>query len=321
MDLNQLKNGNFCKLLERFYSPYLPDRSTFDWIPLQTRILLVYLLDRWKAAEDRRAYNDEATSKLDEQERKVFLEKFGGPFHDEQEREDLFKLTFKQMYQVAAQRRQLDETRGVITPPELDMEFWQKACDWEMYKARRAAGEPVFFVDGKCCMDAQLCLGYELMCGPYPGLNHYCSHFGSDPVPIEFFRAVPNLKFDDYGKYLVPIEEDGDHALYGFNRADLFELGVIGPATYAERARYYDSRLSDVIPITYDPLTCKPHRCDASETGLTPHDYKRLADFNASVDLSKSIVLSNELAWALHRNCAMNASSIGAFLDSGIHKS
>ena len=228
--MKELLNGSFYNLLSCYCTLSFPhDRLTFDWIPFWARVQLMILLDQWKAAVDRR------------ENIRTYGTRIGEMILDEQARFDRFWCMLQNVYVDAVAQKKLAERHGLLRALEPDVGFWQIILEKEIYKARKAAGEPVLFIDGHCCIDASLHDGLWICPGPYPGLEYYC-HYGEFEPNIELIRSLSENgenRPKNYGQRYLRMEKDGDFALYGFNRGELLKEGVIGPATFAERMSKY----------------------------------------------------------------------------------
>lgn len=242
-------NGFYNLILLFYRIPFLHVPATFDWIPFETRIQLLLLLDSWKAAIDRRENIADYGPEI------------GDPFPDEQERKTRFEVRFKEAYEDADILRKFGEMSGVLTPPELDSDFCELFCERKMYEARKIAGEPVYFANGHCCMDMRLWYDFELNPGPYPGLQNYYISNGYYEATEGFIRRYLNYFTRDYiPEHLVMMDENGDHALSPDTRESEFMWNdIIGPATYAERMR-----CSGVYPIPDLTKTINEQRTGSS---------------------------------------------------------
>lgn len=227
--LELIMNGFFAFIAKFCVIPFPFDLTVFDWIPFEKRVELMFLLDKWQAAIAR-----------GENIAKYGARHIGSPIPDEQERKALFEAKLKEAYDEAFERRELGKTVGVLTPPELDLAYCKYYCEWEMYRARKLAGEPVFFKSGHCCYDLELLFGYRLVPGAYPGLQNYIVSYTDYDVAAALIRDLnAGINFSrGYGGDLVMIEDDGGCFFGSDRRTKLFhEDNVIGPYTYAEKMR------------------------------------------------------------------------------------
>lgn len=105
------------------------DIATFDWIPIKSRIQLALMLDRWKAAVDRRKYIE------------ICGRHIAPLIPGEQEKKKFFEQKLKEAYEDAAKRRKKSERSGILTPPDIDYEHWEKILEKNVHgaKSRRRA--------------------------------------------------------------------------------------------------------------------------------------------------------------------------------------
>lgn len=258
--LELIMNGFFAFIAKFCVIPFPFDLTVFDWIPFETKVELVLLLDRWKAAVDRREHIAKYDWYMDT------------PIEDEQERKTLFETKLEEAYEEAVKRRELANAAGVFVPPELDVEHCEQYCERRVYEARKRANEPVFFANKHCCYDMELWYGFQLIPGPYPGLEHYFMSAWDNNAGAALICDLNEgvLTPFDYGKNLIIMEENGEHVLCRENRAEMFwKHDVIGPNTYGEWMRVMGIR-----PVP----------------GLTMANHERMARTDGKVDVTKSNV-------------------------------
>ena len=197
---------------------------------------LIMLLDAWKAAQMRltRLQGKPTDSAPDVIDR---------AFQEEAECRQLFYLTLKTAYLDAAKLRQSNEQHDILAAPMPDLEFWRQVCEREIYEARLAAGEPVMFYDGRCCLYGSVCdydIGRDcgIIPGPYPGLQYYARDnevFSRDEQYSWRIARVERVENQRTQNTPIPINKSERFETPEVARKRLArDYGIIGPATYAE---------------------------------------------------------------------------------------
>lgn len=208
--------------------------TNFDWIPVQVRMQLVMLLDAWKAAQMRLTWIQSKPTDFSP-------DVIAHASQEEAEHRRFFELELKKAYQTAERLAHTNWLHGIDKAPVPDLEFWRQVCNRELYEARLAAGEPVVFYEGRCCLYGGLdgsCTEYRntLYPGPYPGLQYY--HFFDNAYTSsegDFWKMAQSERNSDRKMQKKPIPMGFMAIPCHVKRQRLLKkCNIIGPATYAE---------------------------------------------------------------------------------------
>ena len=197
----------------------------FDWIPFQVRMQLVMLLDAWRAAQMRLTWTNSDP------------EAINLAHHEVEEHWQCFNFALKKAYQEAERLAHANWLHGIDKAPVPDLEFWRQVCARELYEARKAAGEPVVFYEGRCCLYGCFAEYRDpVVPGPYPGLQYY--HFFDNAYSSyeeDFWRIAQEERDSDQRMQAKPIPMEYGAIPCHVKRQKLLEkCNIIGPATYAE---------------------------------------------------------------------------------------